>query len=171
MLKQHIKIIFLSCFLLLFVLLGPVGCDSNKNQSSVQTVNGITFNLSDYKGKWVIINYWASWCKKCFEEIPELNAFYNAHKNDDIIVFGVNYDQIQGDSLKKLAERMGIQFPILTSDPAIMLGISHVPEIPTTYLITPEGKVKTQLIGLHSKRALENLISSQQNVTSQRSVA
>lgn len=116
-------------------------------------------NFSDYKGKWVVINYWASWCDYCMEEVPELNAFYRAYRNE-VVMFGVNYED---GSLKGLPQRIqesGIAFPTFSYDPKryFSFHIGRISGLPTTLLIGPDGNLKRVLSGPQTKRSLENAI-------------
>ncbi len=121
----------------------------------VEDINGEIIQLADYRGKWIVINYWASWCEPCAKEIPQLNAFYQAHQGKDAVVLGVNYDGLPMVDLKILVKKMGINYPILTADPKHLIGIEHVPGLPATYLISPEGKLVKSLFGEQTLTSLE----------------
>lgn len=112
-------------------------------------------NLSAYKGKWVIISYWATWCEYCREEIPGLNSFYQAHA-DQIAMFGFNYDD-PGDLSQHITE-MGIQFPTLMNDPKSSFGIRGISGLPTTFVIGPDGRLKHLLEGPQTRRSLERAV-------------
>lgn len=118
-------------------------------------VNGKPIHLNDYRGKWVIINYWASWCLPCSLEIPELNAFYTAHKDKDAVVFGFNNDEIPINQVSARAQTMGILFPNLATDPGHLLGVISIPGLPISFLIGPDGKLKTTLLGEQTQKSLE----------------
>jgi len=136
---------------LTLLLLALVGC----SQPALQDMNGKPIHLSDYKGKWVVINYWASWCHPCQLEIPELNAFYFAHKDKDAVVLGFNYDQVPTAELPALAQRMGVFFPTLATDPASLLGVVSLPGLPISFLIGPDGQLKKTLLGEQTQKTLE----------------
>ena len=74
---------------------------------------GNTIPFSSLKGKWVLINYWAGWCKTCIDEIPELNRFYQKHEQDSVVLFAVNYDGLPVHQQKKLIQKFNIQYPSL----------------------------------------------------------
>jgi len=135
-----------------FILLTACSQDVTFHQ-----LNGQTTKLSDYRGKWVLINYWASWCKPCYQEIPELNAFYNAHK-DKVIVIGVSFDRVNNQQLKQIVKKLTIDFPVLSQDPAESLGITNVPGLPATYVFGPKGKLQQSLFGIQTKQGLEKVI-------------
>jgi thiol-disulfide isomerase/thioredoxin len=120
--------------------------------------NGNTVNFADYQGKWLIINYWATWCKPCYKEIPALNAFYAAHKDKDVVMFGVSYDQAPPEKLAGLIKQIGVQFPTLTSDPAAQLRVKEVDGLPTTLVFYPNGKLKQVLMGEQTQASLEKAI-------------
>jgi thiol-disulfide isomerase/thioredoxin len=101
--------------------------------------------LANAKGKWTYINYWATWCKPCIEEIPELNEF--AAQNPYLVVLGVNFDGIQGEALKAAEEKFGIEFATLAQDPHQQLGYDRPSVLPMTVVITPAGEVVKQLVG------------------------
>lgn len=145
------------CFVIAIIIVLLVGCS---RQSTLLDNNGQAIRLADYHGKWIILHYWASWCKVCTEEIPEINNFYNAHKDKDAIVLGVNYDQIDQQQLPGLVQRMGIMFPNLMSDPTMQLGIAPLPGLPGNVLIGPDGKLKEILLGEQTQQSLERVIQS-----------
>lgn len=144
-------------FLSLLVLaIGMSGCSKpHIVVGEVEDINGNVVQLADYRGKWIVVNYWASWCEPCAKEIPQLNAFYQAHQGRDAIVLGVNYDGLSIVDLKILAKKMAINYPLLTSDPKRIIGIEHVPGLPATYLISPEGKLVKSLFGEQTVTSLE----------------
>jgi len=123
-----------------------------------KNTQGQSFRFSDYHGKWVIINYWASWCRPCYKEIPELNAFYQKNKDNKAIIVGVDFDHDQGRALRNKIQRMNIKFPVITTDPAKLFGIGHVPGLPASYVINPRGKLVKRLLGPQTRQGLEAVI-------------
>lgn len=108
--------------------------------------------LAALQGQWVVVNYWAQWCKPCIEEIPELNALDAAH--DDIAVLGVNYDGATGEALASQIEALGVAFPTLPSDPAELLGQPRPSVLPTTFILNPEGELLASLVGPQTQETL-----------------
>jgi thiol-disulfide isomerase/thioredoxin len=142
-------------FLLACCCLGLVACNKAPVVvGQVQDIAGQTLDFADLRGKWVIVNYWASWCAPCAKEIPELNAFYKDHGKKDAVILGVNYDGLPSNKLQDLVIKMGIAYPVLASDPKAMLGIGQVPGLPASYLISPEGKVVKTLFGEQTQASL-----------------
>ena len=109
--------------------------------------------FSDLQGKWMVINYWATWCKPCIEEIPELNQF--AHEQaDKVVLFGVEYDQHQGEKLQQNIAKLGIEFPVILNDPSTLLGFDKPHALPTTLVFNPQGELHKILKGPQTESSL-----------------
>ena len=108
--------------------------------------------ITELHGQWVVINYWAKWCKPCIKEIPELNELN--HNYDQVTVLGVNYDGATGKELEKQVQALGIEFAMLPEDPAASLDLSRPAVLPTTVIINPSGDVSHTLIGPQTAASL-----------------
>ncbi|MBK6289591.1 MAG: TlpA family protein disulfide reductase [Gammaproteobacteria bacterium] len=102
--------------------------------------------LAQTRGEWLLINYWAEWCKPCIEEIPELNEFARLNAMRARVLM-VNYDGARGDALREQARRLGITTTLLESDPAARFGYPRPQALPTTFVIDPDGKLRATLLG------------------------
>ncbi|MEE4147096.1 MAG: TlpA disulfide reductase family protein [Halieaceae bacterium] len=100
--------------------------------------------LEQLRGQWVVINYWAIWCKPCIQEIPELNAL---NELPGVTVLGVNYDGVAEQERQQQIQQLGIAFEVLATDPAGALGISRPVVLPTTLVIDPAGELRDTLVG------------------------
>ena len=138
-------------------------------------VNGQMQSLDQYQGKWVIVNYWATWCGTCMKELPDLVDLHENNKDKDIVVVGVNFETIDNEQLKSFVEKLSIPYPVLRSEPVPVTALGKVPALPTTYIIDPAGKVVAGEVGLVSRQDLEDYIASKQaekvSASSNRSVA
>lgn len=121
--------------------------------------HGNPIKLSDYHGKWVIINYWATWCKPCLTELPELNALY-ANSKGKIMVIGVSYDQLPNNELQQFAEKYNLHFPLVQNLPLKRLGVEQIASIPATFLIAPNGLVSKALFGPQNADTLNRAMSA-----------
>jgi len=113
------------------------------------------FFWDKYRGQWVLVNYWAEWCKPCLEEIPELNEL---DKAPDIAVLGVNFDGVTGVPLVELGERMGIEFTMLASDPGPGFGWQVPMALPATFVVDPEGTLIEARFGPQTEEDIRALI-------------
>jgi thiol-disulfide isomerase/thioredoxin len=144
---------FLRLAALLGLLLIVASCDpADRSGSNPQQVN-----LKDLQGQWLVINYWAVWCKPCIEEIPELNSFAHQY-SQQVRVFGVNFDGISGKELSAASTLLGIDFPTLATDPASQLGYERPSVLPTTIVINPQGQLHKILLGPQTAASLSQAI-------------
>jgi len=123
-------------------------------------VDGQMQSLDQYQGKWVIVNYWATWCGTCMKELPDLVSMHENNKDKDIVVVGVNFETIGNEQLKSFVEKLSIPYPVLRSEPLPVTALGKVPALPTTYIIDPDGNVVAGEVGLVSRGDLEDFIAS-----------
>ena len=123
-------------------------------------VDGQMQSLDQYQGKWVIVNYWATWCGTCLKELPDLVSLHEDNKDRDIVVVGVNFESIDNDRLKAFVAEQAIPYPVLRSEPVPVTAVGKVPALPTTYIINPDGKVVAGQVGLVTRQNLEDYIAS-----------
>src|SRR5687768_4192817 len=117
---------------------------------------GKKLTLSDYKGKWVLINFWATWCPPCLKEIPDLVSLYENRK--DVMVIGVAMDYSDPKTVLKYVNRLSITYPIVFGDRKIAAQIGPVSMLPTTYLFDPAGKPAAYKVGIISREDLEGFM-------------
>ena len=119
--------------------------------------NGKTHRLADYKGKWVLVNFWATWCPPCLEEIPDLIALHENQKNN-LIVIGVALDYRDAKQVTDFAQSMQVSYPIVLGNPKLTSQIGPVDGLPTSYLYNPAGKLVAHQVGAVTKEAVEDYI-------------
>ncbi len=108
--------------------------------------------LEELRGQWVVINYWAQWCKPCIEEIPQLNALDAQYAQ--VTVLGVNYDGASGAELEQQRQKLGVAFASLEADPAAQLGTPRPVVLPTTLILDPAGQLVATLVGPQTLESL-----------------
>ncbi len=131
--------------LVLCSLLGLVG-GCVPGADTMDLASGKTLDRNELRGKWVLINYWAEWCKPCVTEIPEFNRL-TRQGDPDLRVLGANYDGVEGQALLKQIAHMQIAFDVFASDPAPRLGFERPRVLPTTYILDRQGRVARILLG------------------------
>ncbi|HEY0664400.1 MAG TPA: TlpA disulfide reductase family protein [Thiobacillaceae bacterium] len=120
---------------------------------------GKTHTLAGYQGKWVLVNYWATWCPPCLEEIPDLIALHE-NKQNNLVVIGVALDYRTAKQGTDFAAGLLVDYPIVLGNPDIVRQIGPVRGLPTTYLFNPEGKMVAQQVGAITREMVERYIAS-----------
>ena len=112
----------------------------------IETFDGETFDLVNHRGKWVVVNFWATWCAPCLKEIPDFNAF--AKKRDDVQFIGLAYEEIERPDLEAFLKRTPIDYPIAVLDVYNPPKDFETPRgLPMTVLIAPDGRKVKQFLG------------------------
>lgn len=117
---------------------------------------GKKLTLADYRGKWVLINFWATWCPPCLKEIPDLVSLYESRK--DVMIIGVAMDYRTPESVLKYVRSLSISYPIVLGDRKIAAQIGPVSMLPTTYVFDPQGNPAVYKVGLVSRESLEEFM-------------
>lgn len=138
--------------LLILAIMALGGC----SKTEFETADGSALEWDSLRGQWVLINYWAEWCKPCLEEIPELNALNRARH---VAVLGVNFDGIKGQQLLELGQKMGITFTMLADDPGPGFDWQLPAALPATFVVNPEGELVEARFGPQTERELIELMN------------
>jgi thiol-disulfide isomerase/thioredoxin len=126
---------------------------------SVPTLDGTTFSLAEQRGKWVVVNYWATWCGPCLKEMPELDEL--DHARADVIVLGLAFEDTTPEDLKRFLEGRPVGYPIAPVDVYAPPAAFAVPKgLPTTHLIAPDGSLHESFIGPVTRADLERAIAA-----------
>jgi thiol-disulfide isomerase/thioredoxin len=126
---------------------------------SVDTLDGKTFSLADQRGKWVVVNYWATWCGPCIKEMPELDEL--DHAREDVTVIGLAFEDTTPEDLIKFLEKRPVRYAIAPVDVYAPPAAFAVPKgLPTTHLIAPDGSLHESFIGPVTGADLERAIAT-----------
>ncbi len=122
-------------------------------------MQGQAQRLSDYRGKWVLVNFWATWCPPCLEEVPDLVALHEAHKKTDLVVIGVALDST-GESVVDFVAKKHVSYPVVVGDYELAEQVGEVNALPTSYLFDPTGKLVSYQEGMVTRESVESYIKS-----------
>ena len=121
---------------------------------------GRPVKLSDYKGKVVLLNFWATWCGPCKIEIPWFIEFEQTFKDKGFAVLGVSMDEEGWDIVKPYLERSKINYRVLIGDDMTAQNYGGVDSLPTSFLLDKEGRIAATHVGLVSKSVYQNDINT-----------
>ena len=125
----------------------------------VRTFAGAPWSLAQRRGKWVVVNFWATWCTPCLKEIPELDAFDRAR--EDVEVIGLAYEEIERPDMEAFLKEHPISYPVALVDVYAGLPDFPIPRgLPMTYVIGPDGKVARQFLGPVDMVVLNDLVKA-----------
>jgi peroxiredoxin len=130
----------------------PAGTDFD---FTLPNLNGKTLSLKDFKGKTCIINFWATWCPACEEEIRKLNELYQRYKNEGLVVIGIALDKDSLNLVEPFVRRKKIGYPILKGDEQVLLGLDDFSGVPTTLIVDQKGDINKKYDGSFDKGELE----------------
>ena len=125
----------------------------------LKDISGNKHQLSSYKGKWVLVNYWATWCPPCLEEVPDLVNLYDHRKQKDLVVIGVVFDYKDVKEVNEYVDDMLMSYPIVLGDDSVTAQIGSAEVMPTTYIYNPQGVLVKIKRGLITREYVERLMA------------
>lgn len=128
-------------------------------ESTLSTLDGEgSGSLADYRGKWVLINVWASWCGPCRDEAPELQAFYEAHRGDNFELLGIDTEETF-DAGQGFVDEFDLTYPMLHDGDGAYRDELRTKGVPENFLVDPDGKLALLQAGPVSEEILNEQIA------------
>jgi peroxiredoxin len=125
---------------------GPPRLGTPLANFSLTDLNGKIVQLSDYAGRPVLINAWATWCPPCQMEMPDLNAYYQKYRTQGFVILAVNAGETATQA-RTYVQQLGLTFPVLLDPAEHLMDVLHINDFPTSILLGRDGLVKVVYIG------------------------
>ncbi|WP_102264136.1 peroxiredoxin family protein [Mesobacillus jeotgali] len=125
----------------------------------LNTLDGKTIKLSDYRGKKVILNFWATWCPPCKAEMPHMQNFYEEYNDQDVEILAVNLTNMDkgADEVKKFVEEYGLTFTIPMDEEGYAGTTYQAFTIPTSYILDENGVITKKIVGPMDEKMMKEL--------------
>lgn len=143
---------------LLLILATPGGNADAAPDFTLAALDGQPVSLSDYRGQYVLVNFWATWCPPCRAELPDLVSFYHDHADDGFMLIGVN-EQEPAQTASLFLAQQGLEFLVVTDSDGAVLGQYGTQSLPSSFLIDPNGVIVQQWSGMISRATLEAAVT------------
>ena len=124
---------------------------------TLTSLDGSAHALTDYAGQVVLVNFWATWCQPCLEEMPALEAFYEQHAQAGFVVIGINNGESVGE-VESYLDDISLSFPIWLDEQFLGESAFGVNNLPTSFLIDRNGQVRLQWLGAIKLSTLEEVV-------------
>lgn len=143
-------------FVLILIVFSVICEEKKATEFVLNSVDGKIIKLSDYKGKKIILNFWATWCPPCRAEIPDFVKFYNENKGK-VEIIGISVSSKEED-VKEMIKRYGITYPVCIGDEKIEKLYGPINAVPTTFIIDENGYIKYKKIGMMNEQELKEIL-------------
>jgi peroxiredoxin len=128
-------------------------------QFELRDLTGKTVHLSDFRGKAVVLNFWAAWCATCIAEMPMLMKFQRQYAADGLAVIGISLDEdTPASRIAELTRKLGIKYTILLGDAKIALRYGNITDVPITFFISRDGLLVDRTFGEMDEQKTETII-------------
>jgi len=126
---------------------------------TLNDINGNPVTLSDYKGKLVFVNFWATWCPPCRAEIPAFVELIDKYGDQGFAILGISVDKpADVEKIPSFMKKMKMNYPVLIASGDVVQNYGGISSIPTTFVINKEGKVLGRIVGSRSQDMFESII-------------
>lgn len=124
---------------------------------TLTALNGTELSLSDFEGKVLFMNFWATWCPPCRAEIPDFIEVYDEYKDEGLAILGISVDRISADKVSEFADRQKMNYPVAMATQQLFRDYPPPEAIPTTLVIDGTGKIRYHKVGMMTKQELIGL--------------
>lgn len=137
----------------------PMQIGSIAPEFTLETLEGKIVSLEDYRGKIVLINFWATWCPYCVKEMPDLNRLYLENKEDNFVVLGIDVEENKS-KVENFVKEGGYKFPILLDKTGKVAQNYLVSGLPMSVMLDEEGRIRALQLGMMTYPQMKEMLDS-----------
>lgn len=128
----------------------------------LQTVDGMSIKLSSLKGKKVILNFWATWCPPCRQEMPDMEQFYTDNKNNEMEILAVNLTETEKSraDVPTFMKANDITFPVVFDEKGSVSNLYRISSIPASFIIDSQGVIQKKLVGPMTYDSMKSMLGA-----------
>ena len=130
----------------------------NAPDFTLPDLEGNSLTLSDFKGRVIILNFWATWCPPCRREIPDFVELYEKYKDENLLIIGVNLDRGDSRAVKQFSKNYKINYPVVLGNVNVTQDYGEIRAIPTTFIIDRKGNIKEKYVGYQPRATFEKAV-------------
>ena len=157
--KTHLLFFLFSFFLLFHCGENPdSGNPTHGFDFSLPDLKGAVHNFVDYRGNVLILNFWATWCPPCKEEMPKLNELFEKYENLGVQVVGIALDKDSLDLVTPFVSENGIKYTVLLGDQQVLNRLKNFKGMPTTVVFDQKGEIRKKFDGSLDTEELEEML-------------
>lgn len=181
---MHVRSFLLSCIMLAWAISAQAGVLDNFGVQaprihksaptfSLAMLGGGEKALADYRGKVVLLHFWATWCAPCRHEIPQLEVLWRRYRDDGLVVLGVNVDRGNLPAVRQFVRELNLSFPVVLDPKGLVRNQYEIRGLPTTYIISRDGKIIGRIIGERdwsgeaTTQLIQSLLNGRRNIMSE----
>ena len=155
---MSLRVIVFAAMMTAFSPASVLGQEQVAPQFTLKDLNGRTVRLSDYQGKVVLINFWATWCPPCRAEMPDLVRLQREHGKEGLQIIGVTYPPEKKERVRRFARSLKVNYPIILGTRQFKARFSSDETLPLTIVINRDGKVSDIISGILLRQEVEEKI-------------
>ena len=158
--NKFLKLFNILALLILFSVSATAQVKEGENAPNftLKNLDGKEINLNQFRGKHVLINFWATWCGPCKIEMPSLEALYERFKDKNFVLLAISNDMFGANIVKPFVKAHNINFPVLLDQRLKVSNAFGVVSLPTTFMIDPQGKIIGALFGAEDWATPSNIL-------------